>query len=264
MKWSYILFLPAAISMAWAVAALLFKRKLTSAQVLLAIVQGLLAVAISMMAVYFRGHSGVLFIYDYFFESFSVLALVLFYIGICSLTEPRGVSRGQRLWLIVPLVHIAGLTVGGFLLGWRGYNALCHNLSTGQTAFAAADPVYNFMLFWDHWLFPMLIVAVGVVLLIVSARKVWVYQRRFNSYYAADMGARFIDSRIIIVIAAAFLPLGALTIWAVDFRPYLYKYWLIVLSALLSAIQMQFGYFVYKSDYDALFLTRYIRSKENI
>lgn len=264
MKWSYILFLPAAISVFWAFAVLFFKRRLTIAQTFLSQMLVLLGIAIACMAVYFRGHSGVLFVYDYLFECFSMFSIGMFYVGICALTEPTGVTVRQRSMMLPPLLFVVGLTVGAFILGWRRYDSLCRNIANGETGYVDGDVAYNFMLFWDHWLFPAMLLVFGSVLLIVASRKAWLYQKRFNSYYADNMRVSRIDSRIIVVLAWLFVPLGALTLWAVDFRPHLYKYWLIVLAVLLSALQWFFGRFVFKLDHDASYLSDYIRRKNGM
>lgn len=264
MKWSYILFLPAALSLFWALATLLFKRKPTNAQVLLSLLLAVETVAMVMLGVYFRGHSGVLFLYVYLFEVLSISAIAIAYVGLCALTESRGVSVRQRMVLLVPIIFVAVLTVSALGLGWRGYDRLCHNIVAGDLAYIPGQFNYNFMLFWSHWFFPLVFIVFGAVALIVGTHKAWVYQRRFNSYYADDLGSRPIDCRVLIVFAWLFLPLGALTFWAVDFRPYYYKYWLIVLSVAMTAMQWFFGRFVYRLDHDAQFLADYIRDHHKI
>lgn len=259
MKWSYILFLPALVSLLWAGCTLLFKRRLTAAQVLLSIMLVMLAAAMVMLGVYFRGHSGVLFLYDYIFEVLTTLSIAIFYLGVCALTEPRGVKMNQRMVMLVPLFFIAGLTAGAYSLGWRGYDQLCHNIVNGDVAYIAGDIDYNFMLFWDHWFFPAFMLVYGAVLLFVGTRKVWVYKQRFNSYYAENLHERPIDCRMLVIFAWMFLPLGVLTFWAIDFRPYYYKYWLIVLSLAMAVMQWLFGRFIYRLDHDAVFLADYIR-----
>lgn len=261
MKWSYILFMPAAVSLFWAMYTLLFKRRLNVAQALLSIMLVLLSVAMMMLAVYFRGHSGVLFLYDYIFECLTIVSLAIFYIGICALTEPRGVKVRQRAVMVVPIIFITGLTIGGYSLGWREYDRLCRNIVEGNVAYIPGDIDYNFMLFWDHWFFPLLLLVYGSVLLFVGTRKVWVYKQRFNSYYAENLNERPIDCRMLVILAWMFLPLGVLTFWAIDFRPYYYKYWLIVLSVAITVVQWIIGRFINRLDHDASFLAEYIRRK---
>ena len=209
MKWSYILFMPAAVSLFWAMYTLLFKRRLNVAQALLSIMLVLLSVAMMMLAVYFRGHSGVLFLYDYIFECLTIVSLAIFYIGICALTEPRGVKVRQRAVMVVPIIFITGLTIGGYSLGWREYDRLCRNIVEGNVAYIPGDIDYNFMLFWDHWFFPLLLLVYGSVLLFIGTRKVWVYKQRFNSYYADTVGAPKLNSRPISLMAWICLPLAA-------------------------------------------------------
>lgn len=257
------MFLPAAMSAFWAVATVILKRKPTTAQILLALMQAFLAAAAVMLAIYFRGHSGVLFIYNYLFECFSALVPVLLYIGVCSLTEPRGVSRGQRLTLLVPMIFIAGLTLGALGVGWRGYDELCHSMVEGSYSYQEAGFSMRFLYLWNVWAYPLMLVVYGSVLLILSTRKVWYYQKRFNSYYADGLQVRHIDSRILVVLSWLFLPLAVLSFWAVIMRPYYYKYWLIALSMMLTVVQFFVGQFVYRVDYDAAYLAEYVRARSD-
>ena len=163
--------------------------------------------------------------------------------------------------MVVPIIFIGGLTTGGYSLGWREYDRLCRNIVEGNVAYIPGDIDYNFMLFWDHWFFPLLLLVYGSVLLFVGTRKVWVYKQRFNSYYAENLNERPIDCRMLVILAWLFLPLGVLTFWAIDFRPYYYKYWLIVLSVAITVVQWIIGRFINRLDHDASFLAEYIRRK---
>lgn len=261
MNWSYVLFLPAAVSAACGLATIVIKHRPTTSQVLLALMQLMLAAAIAMLAIYFRGHSGVMFIYSYLFEVMAVMIAPMLYIGLCSLTEPRGVSRRQRQTLLPSLLFVALLTLGALAIGWRDYDALCRSVAASEPAWREGDPAFNFMLFWSHWMFPAVLVVYGGTLLIVGSRKVWVYQQRFNSYYAEGLNVKNIDCRPLAVMAWLFLPVGVLSVYAVDFRPHYYKYWLIVFSLLLTVLQFFIGRFVYRQDYDAAYLARYIRER---
>lgn len=88
MKWSFILFLPAVVSMCWALATIAFKRRLTHAQVILSLTQVMVAFGITMLIVLFRGRAGSLFIYDFVFEVLAVFCMPMYYIGICSSPKP--------------------------------------------------------------------------------------------------------------------------------------------------------------------------------
>lgn len=261
MKWSFILFLPAAVSLCWAVATLAFKRRITRAQVLLCLMQMMMAFAITMLGVFFRGRAGSLFIYDYVFEATTIFCVPMYYIGICALTEARGSTLRQRRVFASAILFVLGLTVGAYWLGPRRYEAMCHALRENTAGWIAGDAAWNFLYFWSHWLFPALTLVYIAVLTIVGNQKVRLYQRRFNSYYAEEMNVPFIDSRVLSVLTWLFLPLGILIVYLIDFRPFNYKYWLIGCSALLTVLQFLMGRFVWRLDYDARYLAEYIRTK---
>ena len=261
MKWTYILFLPAVVSFLWALATLLLKRSPTRAQIVLSLTQMMMAFAIVVLDVFFRGRAGRLFIYDFVFETVAALCGPLYYTGICALTEPRGATLRQRRSFILPLLFVIGLTIGAFWLGPRRYDQLCYTLRETGASFVSGDSAWNFMLFWSHWFFAGFLLIVSFVFVILGTRKVRLYQRRFNSYYADDMNVPYIDSRQLVLFTWLFLPLSVIIIFAIDFRPPYYKYWLIGSSVLLSVLQFGMGLFTYKLNHDARYLAEYIRQK---
>lgn len=262
MKWSFILFLPALVSMCWAVATMAFKRRLTHAQVVLSLTQTMVAFGITMLIVLFRGRAGSLFIYDFVFEVLAVYCMPMYYLGICSLTEARGATLKQRQVFWPPFIFVIGLTVGAYWLGPRRYEEMCHAIVNNTDGWIAGDAAWNFLYFWDHILFPAFTLILIAVLSLISYHKVKLYQRRFNSYYAEDMNVPFIDSRTLSIFTWCFVALGIVIVCLVDFRPYLVKYWLILCAVLLSVLQFLMGRFVYRLDYDARYLAEYIRTKK--
>ncbi len=264
MKWSFILFLPALVSMCWAVVTMAFKRKITNAQVVLSITQMMVAFAITMLIVLFRGRAGSLFIYDFVFELMAVYCMPMYYIGICALTEARGATLKQRQVFWVPFVFVIGLTIGAYWLGPRRYELMCHAIIDNTDGWIEGDAAWNFLYFWDHYLFPVFTLVLIAVLSLLSYHKVQLYQRRFNSYYAENMNVPFVDSRTLMVFTALFIPLGLIIVGLIDFRPPMVKYWLIVCAVLLSVLQFLMGLFVYRLDYDARYLAEYVRTKNNI
>jgi len=254
------MFLPAAISAAWALVIMATKRRPTRAQLVLSMTMLVIAFSSVVLGIFFRGRAGSLFIYDFVFECFSMICAPMYYVGICSLTEARGASLRQRRVFFIPLFFIVGLTVGAFWLGPRRYEEMCHLLRDETVGWIAGDTAWNFMLYWDHYFFPVLMLLMSTILIFISSRKVHLYQRRFNSYYAKDMHIPFIDSREISIFTWIFLPLGVLVVLLIDLRPFYYKYWLIGCMVILSVLQFFMGRFVYRLNYDARFLADYIRS----
>lgn len=255
------MFLPAIVSAAWALATTVYKRRPTRAQVVLSLMLLIEATAMSFLAVFFRGMEGKLFIYDFTFEVLAMVCAPMYYVGICAHTEARGATLKQRRVFFIPLLFIIGLTVGAFWLGPRRYEEMCYALREGSTAWITGDAAWNFMLFWDHILFPVLLILMSFILILVATVKVNRYQKRFNSYYAEDMNIPFFNSRGFNILAWVFLPLASLVFFAIDFRPMYYKYWLIVCSLLFTVLQFIMGHFTYRMKYDARKLAEYIRTK---
>ena len=261
MKWSYILFLPALVSLLWPLAIVVFKRHLTHAHLILSLMLLLEAFAIAILGVFFRGRAGSLFIYDFVFEAIAMFCGPLYYVGISALTEPRGATLKQRQTFFMPILFVAGLTVGAFWLGPRRYEVMCYALREGGTTWIAGDNAWNFMLFWDHWLFPIVMLSACTWFVLASSAKIRLFRKRFNSFYADGDKLRKVDTRALDVLTWLFLPLGMAVVFLIDFRPLYYKYWLIGCSVLLTVIQFLTGRFVYRLDYDARFLAEYIRNK---
>ena len=261
MKWSYILFLPAIVSAIWALATTVVRRRPTRAQVVLSLMMLIEAMAMSVLAVFFRGRAGQLFIYDFMFEVLAMVCAPMYYVGICSHTEARGATLLQRRIFFIPLLFIVGLTIGAFWLGPRRYEEMCYAIIEGNATWIAGDSAWNFLLLWDHFLFPVLLIGMSFILILIATRKINQFQRRYNSYYAEDMNTPHFNTRGFNILACTFLPLAGLVFFAIDFRPHYYKYWLIVCSLLLTALQFITGYFTYRMKYDARMLADYIRTK---
>lgn len=262
MKWTFILILPAIVSFLWALAIVLLKRRPTRAQIVLSLTMILMAFAIVVLDVFFRGRAGKLFIYDFVFESVAVLCAPFYYLGLCVLTEPRGATLRQRHSFILPLLFIVVLIVGSFWLGPRRYEELCYALREVGADFIPGDAPWNFMLFLTHWFFPAFLLIMSFILILIGTLKVRLYQRRFNSYYADDMNLPYVDSRQMLFFTWIFIPLGALTIYIIIFRPLYYKYWLILCASLLSVLQFMMGLFAFRLNHDARSLAEYIRNKQ--
>ena len=253
------MFLPAAVSAAWAAVILAVKRRPTRAQMLLSQAMLLVAFSMAMLTVFFRGQAGSLFIYDYIFELTAMLCGPLYYLSICSLTEPRGATLRQRRVFVVPLMYIAVLTVGAFWLGPRQYELQCWMLREGEQMYLPSHPAWNFMMVWSHIVFVAMMMAMNFVLVLMAWRKSRIYQRRFNSFYATGINAKQIDSRPLQLLAWLFLPLCIAVVLVVEVRPLYYKYYLIVIALLLSVIQTLMGYYTYHLDHDARYLALLVK-----
>ncbi len=262
MKWSYILFLPAVMSIVWALVIVLTKKRLTSAQALFSLSLLVSAFAITVAGVYFRGQVEKLFIYDFLLEASTVFCLPLYYISICSLTEPRGATLSQRHVFLIPILFTLGLVIGAFGMHPSRYQAMCLDVAeNGRIPWHPDDMAYNFMILWNQIVFPLLMLIMGTVLLLLSERKVRRYKQRFDSYYAQGLNMPRLNIREIVIITWLFLPFIMLTIYLIAYRPYYYKYWLILCALMLTVIQYLTGRFAYRYNYDARFLADYIRNQ---
>ena len=262
MRWSLILYLPAVVAMAWAFIIAMTKRHLTRAQVLLCLTLVVDAFAITVVGVYFRGRAGGLFLYDYLFEVSSSFCTPLFYISICSLTEPRGATLRQRRVFLIPLLFTVGLTIAAFGMHPSRYQEMCVQVfESGRIPWQPGDFSYNFMIFWNQIVYPVSMIVTGTVLLILSGRKAYHYKRRFNAFYAQGLNLPNLSIREIIVVASLFLPFGLLTIYFIAFRPLYYKYGLIACAVILTVFVYLTGRFAYRYSYDARFLADYTRQK---
>ena len=219
------------------------------------------ALTITVLSIFFRGREGQMFIYDFMFETLALVCGPMYYVGICAHTEARGATLEQRRVFFIPLLFILGLTIGAFWLGPRRYEVMCHAILEGNVSWIAGDAAWNFMLFWDHWLFPALLVIMSFILILMATFKIRKFQKRYNSYYAEDMNTPFFNSRGFGFLAWMFLPLAAITIVAIDLRPLYYKYWLIVCALLLTVLQYVTGHFAFRMNFDARMLADYIRKK---
>lgn len=262
MKWSYIIYLPAVVAIAWAVIIALTKKRLTHAQILFCLLLIVNAFAITVAGVYLRGRTGSLYIYDYLLETSVMFAIPLYYISICSLVEPRGATLKQRRVFLVPLLFTIGLTIGSFGMHPSRYQQMCIEVFTkGHIPWLPGDFAYNFMIFWNQILFPALTFIMGAILLIDSGRKVRIYKNRIDICYARELNMPKLSIREIVIVAWLFMVFLMLTIFFIAYRPPYYKYWLILCALLLAVIQYLTGRFAYRYDHDARFLAKYIRNQ---
>lgn len=249
--------------MVWAFVIVLAKKRLTHAQILFALSLVVDAFSIALAGIYFRGQAGRLYIYDYLLESTVILAAPMYYISVCALTEPRGATLRQRHVFIIPLLFIMGLTIGAFGMHPSRYQAMCLQvIDTGHIPWIAGDFAYNYMVLWNQIVFPVVTIVMGIILLVVSERKIRLYKQRFDSYYAHDLHMPHLNIREIVIISWLYLPFGMLTIYLIAFRPYYYKYWLILSSLMLTVIQHLTGRFAFRYNLDARFLANYVRNKQ--
>lgn len=262
MKWSFILYLPVVVSVAWALIIALTKKRLTHAQILFCISLIVDAFAITMAGIYFRGKVDSLYLYDYLLEVSATLCAPIFYIAICSLTEPRGATLKQRHIFFIPLLFTIGLTIGAFSMHPSRYQAMCLEVfDSGHIPWHPGDFGYNFMILWNQLVFPLVTVVTGILLLISSLRKARLFKQRFDSFYAEGLNMPKLNIREIVIVAALFMPFGLLFIYLIVFRPFYYKYWLILCALILTVIQYFAGRFAYRYDYDARYLAEYIRKQ---
>ena len=261
MKWSFILFLPALVTLLWALATLVIKRRPTRAQIILSLMLILEAFAMVVISVFFRGKAGSLFIYDFLFVSTAMFCVPMYYVGICSLTEPRGATLEQRRTFILPILYVLGLTIGAFWLGPRRYELMCHAIREGAAGWVAGDMAWNFMYFWDHILFPVAMLVSCLVLMLMAAHKSRVFSERFNSFYAKDINVPQIGHRQLLVYTCIFLVFAVATVLVIDLRPYYYKYWLIVISILMTMMQFVIGRYIFRLNYDARYVAAYVKQK---
>ena len=265
MKWAFILYLPAAVSMAWALAVITFKRHPNRAQLLLSCLLIMEAFAMMVISVFFRGKAGSLFIYDFIFVSISVFCVPLYYVGICALTEPRGTTLAQRRTFIVPLLYVAGLTAGAFWLGPRQYEAMCHALRENTDGWIAGNAAWNFMYFWDHILFPAVMLVTCIVLMLMAVHKVRIFSERVDTFYSAAIRVPTKSYRRLQLYTLAFLLLAFATVYFIDFRPPFFKYYIIVATLMIAVLQFVIGQYIYRMDYDARYIATLMSSdKKNI
>lgn len=262
MRWSYLLFLPALVSIGWAVVTLLTKKRPTHAQMLFSFMLILEGVAMMALAVFFRGKAGSLFIYHYTFELLAVLCGPMYYLTICSLVEPRGVTLSQRRVFFIPLTFILVLTILAFVVGPLQYERMCYLIRYGEMV--SGEPPLEFLLFWSRWVFYLLLVGVNFVLLLMANRKIRLFQERFNAFYADDISAPKLHTTEVNVLTWIFLPLSLAVVLIIAMRPYMYKYYLIVLAVIIAVLQFFIGRVSYRLDYDAHYLARYISENKNI
>lgn len=261
MKWSFIILLPAAMSLLWALLILIIKRRPTRAQLILSVMMIFEAFAMFFITIILRGRSHAGFIYDFLFISTSLICVPMYYVGICSLTEPNGASLSQRRSFFVPLVYILGLTIGAFWLGPRRYDSMCFAIQEGMASWIPGDMAWNYMLFWDHYLYPSLMLLSCIILMITAVHKLRIFAKRFNSFYAQGINVPRISTWQLIVYTLVFIVLAFITVYLIDYRPYFYKYWLIGIAILVTIMQYVMGRYIYHLDYDARYLVELIKKQ---
>ncbi len=259
MDWTHIMYLPVVMAVFWPMAIFVTKKHPTRAQLLLCAAMLMGAFAITMTTIIFRARTESLFIYQYLFELVAVLVGPVFYIAICSLTEPRGASLRQRHSLILPLLFIVGLSIGASVLGPRRYGLMCHMFRYGELFPLSGDAAWRFTALWSYHVFLVLVVAMNLVLLVLASRKSLVFQRRFNSYYAENIHAPHLHSGPLHLLAWLFLPLAVGMVVVMVLRIPFQKHIIIAVSLIFSLLQFLLGRYTYSLDYDARYLATYVK-----
>lgn len=265
MKWAYILYLPALASLVWPIALLLFKRRPTSAQVLFGVSLAIDAFTISMLAILFRHRTGMMLVYDYLFCVAALMAAPMYYLAVCALTEPRGVSHRNRHVLIVPIILVALISAGLIWLGRIDYEELCQQEYLGNYSFRPGDAPYNFMLFVSVYLFYSLVAIMSLVLVFLEGHKMRVFADRYNSFYSgSNLGQPTLHTGRITLLTNIFVPLAAGLLFVGMFKPAGAQPILITLSILLSVVQFLRGANAYRLNVDAAQLAMLVRKDMQI
>lgn len=257
----YLLLLPVLVSVGWVLYLLLLPRPRVRAHWLLGLSQLLEAFTLLGLVIYLTSAEGTLFIYDYIFELSAMFCIPVAYLGICSLTEPRGLSLAQRRVLLWPLLFVVGLTFGAFWLGPRRYDILCHLEFRGEHALQEGDAAWNFMMVWDRYIFWLMLIVGALVWVIMGMRKMHRFEQRYRNYYAVQLGEGRVRLGALTVVNTALSPLVLIGVAVLLHGGECSPVVLAAVTVLLVLMQWRKGYDIFRQQIDARLLAQVVRKQ---
>lgn len=252
MIWTNLFIIPVAISFFWPVATVLFKRRVIKPQWFLCIAEILVGITMLLYMIIYRGVQEALYVYDYAYHLVSVCAAPIFFLFVCALTDPRGVSRSARCRVLLPaMAYIVLMTWTGFELGPAQYKAYFAESRAGGVTFLEDNGAWNRMLLLSTTVFRWFIMLQVLWIVAESTVLVHRFHVRFNKFYADRKNSpKMKDSTLVILCVSVALLVGVLYFLAV-FRPANYRWYVMFVIALASVIQWFVGLYNYRLNYSA-------------
>lgn len=256
-NWTYIYLLPAAVSFFWPVVIIVRKKRVNNAQWLMCITMLMVSLGILAYMAWFRGRQQALFVYDMLFMWTAALCIPMFYMFICSLTNPHGVSLANRRLFIPPLVYCSLLLGIAFALGSNGYTGyVAETKALGCPLFEEGNTAKNMMIIFSHYGYPIFFGTGIVLIMIISTVKVHRFHTRFNKYYAEKVNHPKLSDMPLLLSSLFVFPLTVVITLVSYADPETYKYIDITLVVIVTLLQLMIGYYTFTLSYTAADLAR--------
>lgn len=256
-NWTYLYALPAAITFFWPVYIFLRNRRINSAQWILCVTQLLSTIGFLTFMVWLRNRMEAIYAYDMIFMWTVSLCVPMFYMAVCTLTNPRGVKLRNRYAFLPALLYCSFLLGIALALGDDGYTQYsAETKALGVPPFETGNTAKNMMIIFSHYGYPVYIALYMLAILIISMIKIHRFHQRFNRYYAAKVNQPHLSDRPILYTTLAIVPLIAVGTIISYSGPVMHKWLNIGNIAVITLLEMMMGYYISKISYTAADLAR--------
>lgn len=250
--WTYIYLLPAFVCIFWPVITFFHKEKANKAQVLMCLTMILLTVAIMSYMVWFRGRQNALYVYDIIFMLSSGFCPPLYFMFVCALTKPKGITRRNRAVFLPVTIYLFAILVLSTILGGDQYQYYCIETRLyGVPLFDDANWAKNALIIVSHYGYPIFLAIESIAIIVISVFKIRQFHIRFNNYYADKMGRPKLSLRPIVALSILAFPLASGLMFVSYQDPDAYKYQSIVIASAVAVVEFMVGRYNFHLTYTA-------------
>lgn len=193
--------IPVVAACFWPVVMLLGRNRMLRAQWIFAVLQLLLGATILMFVAYFGKLVVHSYVADALYSLLAVFVIPLFYIFVCSLTSPSGVTLHHR-WVFIPsILYAIVFAVIIMTLGNERYELYMERLLVYRNFDLRPSLAYSAMVIVGFYGFRVFLTLQVLLLVPVSIRKLVLYHKRLSALGLARKNYRVVSLFGIVLMA---------------------------------------------------------------
>lgn len=198
-------FIPALVAFFWPVVMIISKKKLITAQWLFSISQMILGFAIVLYDVYYGDIIMHSYVADVLYTLVSIFVVPAFYMFVCSLTEPGGITISHRRVFIPSIIYAVMFVAIVLSMGNRRYEMYMNNvIDLGNFSLMPSD-AYTLMVIVGYYGFRIFIFLQFVLLLIHASKRLHKYGQMINHPHRRRLEKGIILSFVILFLIALYI-----------------------------------------------------------
>ena len=235
---SFLFFIPSVVAFIWPV-ALIFKKRMTDSQWIFSLVQILTGFSIALFSLYFNPDMRGEYFLSLLFSVFALITPMVYFLYVCRLSSPMGVSVKNRKFLLVPLIMILLMVAIALVAGRDSYRTYLDIAVYGGDVSLTSSLAHNVLVIVNYYLF-FIVLLVEVVAVSLYAMM---HLSTYNKFLKDNGTDRYplLHSTLAIQIASILCILLVAAVWI--YVIYFPNNWIIVciISVLFCLVQLYLG-----------------------